>query len=953
MSTTNLNIVANAQGVSQTATALDQVGTALAKVESAGKNGGAAAPRTDFDILDRKIRQVTESLRALQEQATKASAPSNIQEQISSKMARLDRLNKLRFSGDLSGGVKGAGDPSASAKGIKDAVTSASGVYERQLELLRGLKVAYSEAGAAASTFARELAKVAALKTDNLKDLASAASSSAKAMQQLANLSRGQAKINAPGQAQRGQQSIGQTINNLSGGNQRLQESVNKLSNAYVTFNIHLTQTLMLLKQISKVAPPAPPRIPGAGRTGGGGGGGGGGGSGRTPTNAIDRFIGTNAPGSQGFFGGLSVVGIAKTAEALLETEKAFQRVENTLKVAVGPAQVANEMAYAKKTADALGLSLLDTASGYSKIAAAGSMSGLSVEQTRKIFVGVSTASAAMGLSADNTARAMKAFEQMVSKGKIGAEELRGQLGDAGIAGASKLAADALGVTTAELEKLLEKGETGGLEGIIKFADKLTEAFSGGINLNGLQSQLNRLTSNLDEAKRAISAGGFADTAAGVIKAGANPLLEAVKGFDFKKVFAPLIASSDKLAAIFTGIAGAGVVSAFMAMGAVVTALTAGPFGLLGVAATALVGSITTAVAMTKDGYQFIVDTLGDAAKYITTGFKLIVEDLAAALGGEGGGAREKFRAIVAEAANVVIALGRLSAYIISIVGDGDKNAPKTLKEVADKAADAAGIVGKNNPNGADPDIVNVAEYFGRGILGTIRLGWAKTREQLFGNQEAAIAEEQGRQIDRKLAETIAGIPEAVKKAADAAAAAAARTIKDKAAAEAKKEFDTLKATFLGPLPEKQTERESLERRRKELEDAAAPTTQEGLGKYAEKLDKYLEDMSSYNRKVTIATEKITKLEGVRATLEGSATAAQGRLQSLNETQLPSSFRLGQLIQYGDNAAISSNRRELEQERLKNHQKAVESTLKSIDKASKDTAKALDQAVKNKALIIA
>ncbi|EPW0596963.1 tape measure protein, partial [Shigella sonnei] len=52
----------------------------------------------------------------------------------------------------------------------------------------------------------------------------------------------------------------------------------------------------------------------------------------------------------------------------------------------------------------------------------------------------------------------LKAFEQMASKGKIQAEELRGQLGDR-MAGAFQLFARSLGMTTEELDKAMKDGK--------------------------------------------------------------------------------------------------------------------------------------------------------------------------------------------------------------------------------------------------------------------------------------------------------------------------------------------------------------------------------------------------------------------------------------------------------------------------------------------------------------
>ena len=59
-----------------------------------------------------------------------------------------------------------------------------------------------------------------------------------------------------------------------------------------------------------------------------------------------------------------------------------------------------------------------------------------------------------MHLSAYESEGAFKALEQMLSKGKVSAEELRGQLGER-IPGAFQIAARAMGMTTSELDKFM------------------------------------------------------------------------------------------------------------------------------------------------------------------------------------------------------------------------------------------------------------------------------------------------------------------------------------------------------------------------------------------------------------------------------------------------------------------------------------------------------------------
>lgn len=129
-----------------------------------------------------------------------------------------------------------------------------------------------------------------------------------------------------------------------------------------------------------------------------------------------------------------------------------------------------------------------------------GSMMGTSItaEQQRKIFESVAVASRVMGLSTDNTAGAMLALGQMASKGKVQAEELRGQLGER-IPGAFGIAARAMGVTTKELDKMMERGDVVAEQFLPKFADELMKTFGP-----GLENALNGPRAKFDEFNNSV-----------------------------------------------------------------------------------------------------------------------------------------------------------------------------------------------------------------------------------------------------------------------------------------------------------------------------------------------------------------------------------------------------------------------------------------------------------------
>lgn len=110
-----------------------------------------------------------------------------------------------------------------------------------------------------------------------------------------------------------------------------------------------------------------------------------------------------------------------------------------------------------KSLANNFGVSFDTAAGAYKDFATAATLAGQSLDQTNQQFKAVVVASRAMGLSAEQMDGAFRALQQSLSKGVLQAEELRGQLSER-IPGAFALTAKAVGVTEAELGKMISSG---------------------------------------------------------------------------------------------------------------------------------------------------------------------------------------------------------------------------------------------------------------------------------------------------------------------------------------------------------------------------------------------------------------------------------------------------------------------------------------------------------------
>lgn len=154
----------------------------------------------------------------------------------------------------------------------------------------------------------------------------------------------------------------------------------------------------------------------------------------------------------------------------------------------------------ARDTANELGLELTSTAKSYVRMKVAGESAGFTAEQIDKVFDSITKTGTALSLGNEEIQGTFRALEQMMSKGNVQAEELRGQLGER-LPGAFNLAARAMGVTTQELNKMLDNGEVLALDLLPKLADVLDEEFAEAANQNAdkLARNTNRLTNEVKE----------------------------------------------------------------------------------------------------------------------------------------------------------------------------------------------------------------------------------------------------------------------------------------------------------------------------------------------------------------------------------------------------------------------------------------------------------------------
>ncbi|HCB3744750.1 tape measure protein [Escherichia coli] len=224
--------------------------------------------------------------------------------------------------------------------------------------------------------------------------------------------------------------------------------------------------------------------------------------------NTSDAFnnLASNAIKLSGAF--YSVMGALNAYKAIMNAGLKRDSAQRAAKFVLGD-KASEAETFIRGLADRTGLNISEGLSSYAKFAA-GAQGSMSQEQTQELFGNATAMSRLMGLSNDELNGILKAFEQMASKGKIQAEELRGQLGDR-MAGAFKLFAEALGMTATELDKAMKDGKILSSDTLPKVAKQMglmiDKAGGWAEVAKSTQTALGKLANNWDDTMVKIFSG--------------------------------------------------------------------------------------------------------------------------------------------------------------------------------------------------------------------------------------------------------------------------------------------------------------------------------------------------------------------------------------------------------------------------------------------------------------
>jgi tape measure domain-containing protein len=195
-------------------------------------------------------------------------------------------------------------------------------------------------------------------------------------------------------------------------------------------------------------------------------------------------------------------------AKNVLETERTLDRANRTMTAVAGSTALGQlEMKFLMETADKTGQTFEELVGPYSKWLSAIKDTGLEGQRGRTAFEQFAASASTLGLSSQASTLALKALEQMMSKGSVQAEELRGQFGDQ-MPGAFKRAAESMGMTTAKLGDAMKKGLVEPGQFISKFMAEYAKSLGidTSAQIEGLVATEGRWANSLTKVKDAINA---------------------------------------------------------------------------------------------------------------------------------------------------------------------------------------------------------------------------------------------------------------------------------------------------------------------------------------------------------------------------------------------------------------------------------------------------------------
>lgn len=320
----------------------------------------------------------------------------------------------------------------------------------------------------------------------------------------------------------------------------------------------------------------------------------------------------------------ISFSAIKQVVSSLVDAQIAIQQIHYGLLAATGSASgAAAQFEYLRKNADTLGLDLRTSAQEYTRLAASATAMNVAVDKQQQLYTALSQASTVLHLDQQKVQFATLALTQMFSKGKIQAEELRRQLGEAIPGVVPRFQKAVMEVTKGtdlakySFEDLMKRGLLNTAQFLPQLIQALSETGRGWQDAaQGLNAELNRLKTAWFDLKVDLSKGLFNDAMIAVVR---------FMSANLKEMTGVVAGLGTALAVALAPAAIIKFIGYVQALGAAVWA-AAGPWGILLGAIAGVIGYIVTM----RDELPLMGDslaTVGDAGSVVFSDLKTAASD--------------------------------------------------------------------------------------------------------------------------------------------------------------------------------------------------------------------------------------------------------------------------------------------------------------------------------------
>lgn len=263
---------------------------------------------------------------------------------------------------------------------------------------------------------------------------------------------------------------------------------------------------------------------------------------GPTPRGGVGALGGGLAGAGMGFMrGAIPGLGAAFAFSQLNKIQQQMQGQGLAMTAVMGDEAKGKEQSqWVKSLSQEIGMDYRAVAPSYNKMLASGQTSGMSTKSVQNIFQGVSEYGRVMGLDSDTMKGSMRAIEQMMNKGQVMSEELKGQLAER-MPGAMSAMAEAAGfgsdkASVGKLMDAMKKGTVKSTDVLEKFGNILAvRARSGGALEKAKTStaaEQARMSNGFTDAVMKFSEGGFDKGMAGFFRSMAEGMEKALPGIE-------------------------------------------------------------------------------------------------------------------------------------------------------------------------------------------------------------------------------------------------------------------------------------------------------------------------------------------------------------------------------------------------------------------------------------